>query len=143
MKQITTVMVKRYPGTQRHLGILVKGKPIRYGSIGKQPTAAIATDAWRLSASLSVLRLELPSAPVTDRMYSQDNGEGLRAKRARSEWLCRRAKARISRKELMSLASTSHNLVQPSRLCSRTQPTPLSTHTLKASPQLVSSWKQD
>lgn len=23
-----------------------QGKPIRYGSIGKQPTAAIATDAW-------------------------------------------------------------------------------------------------
>ena len=30
MKQITTVMVKRYPGTQRHLGILVK---VRYAVI--------------------------------------------------------------------------------------------------------------
>ncbi|KAL0026160.1 hypothetical protein WJX79_006509 [Trebouxia sp. C0005] len=85
------------------------------------------------------------SVPVTDRMYSRDNGEGLGATSSGKTGCAEGPRqesatgAAVAGKH-KSRPDTAKQC--PSRLCSRTQPTPLSTHKLKASSKLVSSWRQ-
>ncbi|KAL0026161.1 hypothetical protein WJX79_006509 [Trebouxia sp. C0005] len=55
------------------------------------------------------------SVPVTDRMYSRDNGEGLGATSSgKTGQAVQKGQGKNQQQELLLLASTSHDLIQPS-----------------------------